>query len=100
MMAKGIIPCDNLYSLWTIGIPQKDYQNIAIEEADLVIAVGYDLSLIHIWSIRDMGIQLPLAMKRSTILFRITDKYERGTIDRKQEENDRIDVYKRQVSQL
>jgi len=29
-------------------------------------------------------------MKRSTILFRITDKYERGTIDRKQEENDRI----------
>lgn len=38
MMAKGIIPCDNLYSLWTIGIPQKDYQNIAIEEADLVIA--------------------------------------------------------------
>ena len=37
-----------------------------------------------------MGIQLPLAMKRSTILFRITDKYERGTIDRKQEENDRI----------
>ena len=43
-----------------------------------------------LWSIRDMGIQLPLAMKRSTILFRITDKYERGTIDRKQEENDRI----------
>ena len=43
MMAKGIIPCDNLYSLWTIGIPQKDYQNIAIEEADLVIAVGYDI---------------------------------------------------------
>lgn len=36
------------------------------------------------------GDQLPLAMKRSTILFRITDKYERGTIDRKQEENDRI----------
>jgi len=43
MMAKGIIPCDNPYSLWTIGIPQKDYQNIAIEEADLVIAVGYDI---------------------------------------------------------
>ena len=32
MMAKGIIPCDNPYSLWTIGIPQKDYQNIVIEE--------------------------------------------------------------------
>lgn len=43
MMAKGIIPCDNPYSLWTIGIPQEDYQNIALERADLVIAVGYDI---------------------------------------------------------
>lgn len=25
MMAKGIIPFDNPYCLWTIGIPQKDY---------------------------------------------------------------------------
>ncbi len=43
MMAKGIIPCDNPYSLWTIGIPQEDYQDIIMEEADLVIAVGYDI---------------------------------------------------------
>ena len=27
MMAKGVIPMDNPYSLWTIGIPQKDYAN-------------------------------------------------------------------------
>lgn len=27
MMAKGIIPFNNKYSMWTIGIPQKDYQN-------------------------------------------------------------------------
>ena len=27
MMAKGIIPMDDKYSLWTIGIPQKDYVN-------------------------------------------------------------------------
>lgn len=43
MMAKGIIPCDNKYSMMTIGIPQKDYVNQLIEEADTVIAVGYDL---------------------------------------------------------
>lgn len=43
MMAKGIIPYDNKYSMWTIGIPQKDYQNKILEEADVVIAVGYDL---------------------------------------------------------
>ena len=24
MMAKGILPMDDKYSLWTIGIPQKD----------------------------------------------------------------------------
>ena len=43
MMAKGIIPYTSPESLWTIGIPQKDYQDIAIEEADLVIAIGYDI---------------------------------------------------------
>lgn len=43
MMAKGAIPYDNPYSLWTIGIPQKDYPDLAFEEADLVIAVGYDI---------------------------------------------------------
>lgn len=43
MMAKGIIPFDNEYSMWTIGIPQKDYVNKIIEDSDLVIAVGYDI---------------------------------------------------------
>lgn len=43
MMAKGIISFDNPYSMWTIGIPQKDYVNIILEKADLVIAVGYDI---------------------------------------------------------
>lgn len=43
MMAKGVIPFDNQYSMWTVGIPQKDYQNKILEEADLVIAVGYDI---------------------------------------------------------
>ncbi len=43
MMSKGIIPCDNPYALGTIGIPQMDYQNAVIENADIVIAIGYDL---------------------------------------------------------
>jgi len=43
MMAKGIIPFDNVYSMWTIGIPQKDYVNKVIEDADLVITIGYDI---------------------------------------------------------
>ena len=43
MMAKGVIPMDNPYSLWTIGIPQKDYANLVFDRADLVIAIGYDI---------------------------------------------------------
>lgn len=43
MMAKGVIPYDNPYSMWAIGIPQKDYQNKILDEADLIIAVGYDI---------------------------------------------------------
>ncbi len=43
MMAKGIIPFDDDYAIGTIGIPQKDYPDHLIEQADLVIAVGYDL---------------------------------------------------------
>lgn len=34
MMAKGIIPMDDKYSLWTIGIPQKDYVNQLFDRAD------------------------------------------------------------------
>lgn len=43
MMAKGVVPMDNPYSLWTIGIPQKDYVNKAFYMADTVIAIGYDI---------------------------------------------------------
>ena len=43
MMSKGILSCDNKYSMWTIGIPQRDYQNEVLDQADLVIAVGYDI---------------------------------------------------------
>jgi acetolactate synthase-1/2/3 large subunit len=43
MMAKGAIPFDNDYSLWTVGIPMKDYPNKVLDNADLVIAIGYDI---------------------------------------------------------
>ena len=43
MMAKGIIPMDDKYSLWTIGIPQKDYVNQLFDRADVVIVIGYDI---------------------------------------------------------
>ena len=43
MMAKGVVPMDNPYSLWTIGIPQRDYVNKAFRMADTVIAIGYDI---------------------------------------------------------
>lgn len=43
MMAKGILPMDDKYSLWTIGIPQKDYVSQLFDRADLVIAIGYDI---------------------------------------------------------
>lgn len=43
IMAKGVISWKNRYSMWTFGIPQKDYQDILFAKADLIIAVGYDL---------------------------------------------------------
>ena len=43
MMAKGVIPYSSPYSAGTVGIPQKDYQNEMLDEADLVICIGYDL---------------------------------------------------------
>ena len=43
MMAKGMIPYTSPYSLWTVGIPQKDYANRVLENADLLICVGYHI---------------------------------------------------------
>lgn len=43
MMAKGIIPSSDPYAMGTIGIPQRDYQDILLAQADLLLCVGYDL---------------------------------------------------------
>ena len=42
-MAKGCVDCDADYCLFTIGLQQKDHTACAVDEADLVIAIGYDL---------------------------------------------------------
>jgi acetolactate synthase-1/2/3 large subunit len=41
-MGKGIMPDRDPLSLYTIGFRWRDYSNLTMEEADVVIAVGYD----------------------------------------------------------
>lgn len=42
-MGKGSVARDADYCLFTIGLQQKDYVAYAVEHADLVITLGYDL---------------------------------------------------------
>lgn len=42
-MAKGCVDMDADYCLYTIGLQQKDYVALAVDDADLVITLGYDL---------------------------------------------------------
>jgi acetolactate synthase-1/2/3 large subunit len=42
-MGKGTIPYTHPLAVWTVGLQQRDLISCAFDEADLVIAVGYDL---------------------------------------------------------
>ena len=42
-MGKGSISFEDKHSLFTIGLGSGDYNNLAIDESDLVSAIGYDL---------------------------------------------------------
>ena len=42
-MAKGVVPDSSQRHLQTIGIKEADYALTALKDADLVIAIGYDL---------------------------------------------------------
>ncbi len=42
-MGKGAVPMDNKHCLFTMGLGSGDYNNLAFDDADLVISVGYDL---------------------------------------------------------
>jgi acetolactate synthase I/II/III large subunit len=41
-MAKGVVPDSDPLSLYTIGLQTRDYASTVLEQADVVIAVGYD----------------------------------------------------------
>jgi acetolactate synthase-1/2/3 large subunit len=41
-MAKGIMPDSDRLSLFTLGLQGRDYTTLAFEQADVVVAVGYD----------------------------------------------------------
>lgn len=41
-MGKGIVPDSDSLSLYTIGFPGRDYAARVVEQADVVVAVGYD----------------------------------------------------------
>ncbi|MGB3308694.1 MAG: acetolactate synthase large subunit [Nodosilinea sp.] len=42
-MGKGVIPYTHPLALWSLGLQQRDYISCAMEQADLIIAIGYDL---------------------------------------------------------
>jgi len=42
-MAKGCVDRDAGYCLFTVGLQQKDWPVLAIDDADVVITLGYDL---------------------------------------------------------
>jgi acetolactate synthase I/II/III large subunit len=42
-MGKGVIPYMNALALWAVGLQQRDYISCGFDQADLVIAIGYDL---------------------------------------------------------
>jgi acetolactate synthase I/II/III large subunit len=42
-MGKGVIPYTHPLALWSAGLQKRDFISCAFDQADLVIAVGYDL---------------------------------------------------------
>jgi acetolactate synthase-1/2/3 large subunit len=46
-MAKGSVDMDAEYCLFTIGLQGRDYPALAVQEADLVITIGYDMVEYH-----------------------------------------------------
>ncbi len=41
-MAKGVLPDSDPLSLYTIGLQTRDYVSLVMEQADVVLALGYD----------------------------------------------------------
>ncbi len=53
-MAKGCVDMDAGYCLYTVGLGSKDLVNLAIDDADLVLTIGYDMVEYHprLWNPR------------------------------------------------
>lgn len=51
-MAKGVVDMDDETCAYTIGVQGRDYPRNAVDEADLVITIGYDMVEYHpeIWN--------------------------------------------------
>ncbi len=46
-MAKGVIPFKQAQALGSVGLQAKDYVNVGLDKADVVICLGYDLVEYH-----------------------------------------------------
>lgn len=46
-MAKGAVDMDSDYCLYTVGLGSKDRMNLVIDDADLVITLGFDMVEYH-----------------------------------------------------
>ena len=46
-MGKGVVDSDAEYCLYTIGLSRKDIPSLAIDQADLILAVGVDIVEYH-----------------------------------------------------
>jgi acetolactate synthase-1/2/3 large subunit len=46
-MAKGCVDADAPYCLYTVGLGSKDYTNLALDEADVVLTLGFDMVEYH-----------------------------------------------------
>ncbi len=46
-MAKGCVDMDADYCLYTVGLGSKDRTNLVIDEADLVLTIGFDMVEYH-----------------------------------------------------
>jgi len=46
-MAKGCVDLDAEYCLYTIGLQSRDHVTLALDQADLVITLGYDMVEYH-----------------------------------------------------
>ena len=42
-MAKGLLDYEDPHALGTVGLQSRDYEMAGFDDADVVIAVGYDL---------------------------------------------------------